>query len=387
MITDDSDAIIRITSTGICGSDLHMYFGEVKLMMKGDILGHEPMGIVDKIGPNVHNVKVGDRVVVAASMSCGQCEFCQKEQFSLCDNLNPSSAQEYMYGHRLTGLFGYSHQTGGFAGGQAEYLRVPFADNNLLVIKNQSLKDDQVLFLSDIVCTGYHGTELAQVQPNSNVVVFGCGPVGLLATMCSLKLKKAARVISIDSNPDRLALAQRMGAEPFKFDDYSSVTDEIAKRMPGGPDHIIECVGLRFPKTWTSKIQRAIGLETDSCDILKEAIIAVKKGGKIGIIGDYFGNTNGFPIGTMMEKGLTLSGGQLFAQKYWKFLLEQIEKGVIDPSIVVTEHMPLEEAAQAYHKFAYQKDGCIKIVLQTKFNPSRIGVTTSSTSTTTSTRV
>jgi len=195
-----------------------------------------------------------------------------------------------------------------------------------------------------------------------------------------LNLKKAARVISIDNNPDRLALARRIGAETLKFDDYSSVTDEIAKRMPGGPDHVIECVGFRFPKTWMSKVQLKLGLETDSVDILKECIICVKKGGRIGIIGDYFGVTNGFPIGAMMEKGLTVSGGQVYVQKYWKYLLEQIEKGVIDPSIVITDHMNLEEVSQAYHKFGHQEDGCIKIVLQTKFHPGRRNTATSSAS-------
>lgn len=384
-ITDDGDAIVRITSTAICGSDLHMYFGQVPLMVKGDIMGHENMGIVDKVGPGVKNIRVGDRVVVSGAIICGQCEFCEKKQFSLCDNINPSSAQEYLYGHRLTGIFGYSHQTGGFAGGQAEYLRVPMADNVLLPITNNSLKDDQVLFLSDILCTAYHGTELADVQPGTNVVIFGCGPVGLLAAMCSLKLKKAARVISIDNNPERLAMAQRIGAEPLKFDDYDSVTDEIAKRMPGGPDHIIECVGFRFPKTWFSKLQLKLGLETDSVDILKECIIACKKGGRIGLIGDYFGVTNGFPIGAMMEKGLTVSGGQVYVQKYWKYLLEQIENGVVDPSMIITDHMPLDEVAQAYNKFGHQEDGCIKVVLRTKFYMDQYNQGNTSTSTTTTT--
>jgi len=370
-VTDPADAVIKVTNAAICGSDLHMYFNSLSglgAMLKGDIMGHETMGIVDRIGPDVKNIKVGDRVIVSGAIACMKCKNCQAQRYSLCDYTNPSSSQETVYGHRLSGIFGYSHQTGGFSGGQAEYLRVPLADNNLLPIKNDKLKDDQVLFLSDILCTGYHGTELCQVQEGDVVCIWGCGPVGLLAAMCALKLKKASRVISIDNNETRLAAARKIGAETLNFSEFSSVTDEIAKRVQDGPDCCIDCVGFRYPKTLSTKVQMTLGLETDGCDVVKECITACKKGGKIALIGDYFGLTNGFPIGAMMEKGLTVAGSQVFVQKYWKYLLEQIENGVVDPSQIITDHMKLEDVAAAYKKFAHAQDGCIKVVLQTKFN-------------------
>jgi threonine dehydrogenase-like Zn-dependent dehydrogenase len=361
-ITDPADAIIQITTTTICGSDLHMYLGEVPAMKKGDIIGHEFMGIVREIGPNVRNIRIGDRVVVSAVIADGTCSFCLKGKYSLCDNTNPSVAMEQQYGHRLAGIFGYSHLTGGFPGGQAEFARVPIADVNCLQVPSH-LPDEKVLFLSDIICTGWHGNELAKVKPGDVVAVWGCGPVGLMALMLA-KVRGASRIIAIDKVGYRLMVARDLlGAEIIDFS-RMDVVKTIHQLIPGGPDVCIECAGFRFPKSFAHKLQRALCLESDTPESIREAVIAVKKGGRIALIGDYFGDSNNFPIGALMEKNIKLKGGQVFVQKYWKHLLGMIERGEFDPTFVITHCFPLERGVEAYKLFDNRLDGSLKVLLK-----------------------
>jgi len=369
-ITDDNDCIVRITSTTICGSDLHMYFHQIPggsvAMHSGDIMGHEAVGIVYKVGPSIQNVKVGDRVIISAPISCGQCSYCKEGKFSLCDTTNPSLLQEKLYGHRTAGLFGYSHFCGGYGGLQAEYARVPFGDVNLLKVNNFQLRDDQILPLSDILCTGFHANELANVQAGKNVVVWGCGPVGLMAQLIALH-RKAKIVVAIDNHPHRLAISSKLGAITINFDEVN-VLDEIRKLIPNGPDCCLDCVGFRFPKSWNQWIQqKVLHASSDAIDIVRECIFACKKGGNISLIGDYFDLANSFPIGAFMEKGLTMSGGQLYCQKYWTYLLSLIEKGEIDPSFIFSHSMDFEDIKQAYDIFANVKDNCLIIILKTQF--------------------
>jgi len=369
-ITDAGDAIVRITSCTICGSDLHMYFNQLPAprgvgMQKGDIMGHESMGVVDKVGPDVKNIKVGQRVVISAPIACGQCEYCHDERYSLCDTTNPSTGMETLYGYRSAGIFGYSHLTGGIAGGQAEYTRVPFADINLLPVPD-TVTDEQVLLLSDVICTGYHGTELAEVTIGSKVVVWGCGPVGLAAAYLS-KLRGASIVISIDNDPTRLEKARSFGAQTINFDEVKSVTDEITQMIPGGPTNCIDCVGYRFPKSILSWVQMKLKMETDAVDVVKEMIISARKGAKLALIGDYFNYTNGFPIGAFMEKGQSMAGGQLWCQKYWRHLLRLIESGDLDMSFLFSHRFQFSDISTAYKTFAHHQDNCTKVFVKTPF--------------------
>jgi len=373
-ITDDNDCIVRITSTTICGSDLHLYYNQLPggsaALHSGDILGHEAVGIVTSIGSNVNNIKIGDRVVISAVISCGQCSFCKEKKYSCCDTTNPSKLQEKLYGHRTSGLFGYSHLVGGYAGLQAEYARVPFADFNTLKITNDKLLDEQILPLADILCTGFHGNELAKVAEGKVVVVWGCGPVGLMAQYMAL-YRKAKMVIGIDNHPHRLQLASKIGAQIINFDEVD-VVDTIKKLIPDGPDCCIDCVGYRFPKSWNQWIQqKVLHIATDAIDIPSECIKVCKKAGNIGLIGDYFNVCNSFPIGAFMEKSLTMSGGQLYCQKYWKYLLTLIENGELNPSFVFSHVMKFEDISKAYDIFANVKDNCVKILLKTQYGRER----------------
>lgn len=368
-ILDPRDAIIKITSTAICGSDLHLLDGYMPTMEKGDILGHEPMGEVVEVGSEVKKLKVGDRVVVPFTISCGECFFCRKGLFSCCDNSNPNAltAQKLM-GHSPTGIFGYSHLTGGFAGGQAEYLRVPFADVGPLKIPN-GLPDEKVLFLSDVYPTGYMAAENAGIEPGDTVAVWGCGPVGQFAMKSSLMLG-AERIIAIDNVPERLDLAVReCGAEIINFD-----TDNVYERlqeMTGGmgPDRCIDAVGCEAfaggtPDGVIDAVKTATMLTTDRVHVLRQAIWSCRKGGTISIPGVYVGAGDMIPIGAMMNKGLTIKTGQTHMQKYMPMLLEQVENGEIDPSFIITHEVPLEQAAEAYFTFKHKQDGCIKVVLK-----------------------
>ncbi|CAF1249625.1 unnamed protein product [Didymodactylos carnosus] len=363
LITEPKDAIIHVTSTTVCGSDLHLYHNEFAGLEKNDILGHECMGIIESVGSGVKNVKVGDRVVVSAIISCGECQYCTQGLFSLCDYTNPSKEMEKNYGHHIAGVFGYSHLLGGYDGCQAEYVRVPFADVNTLKITSD-VKDEKVLFLSDIICTGWQATVLGGVQEGTTVAVWGCGPVGLMSVMWS-RYRGAKKIVAIDCYEERLEKARSQGAETINFSKTDTLKT-LQQLIPGGPDICIDAAGFRFAKGVAHQLQRGLQLETDTPEILREAIMACRKGGTISVVGDYYSTANQFPIGALMEKGLTIRCGQLHAQSYWHDLLKIVEDGKIDPTFVITHTMPLEQGDDAYKMFDEKEDGAIKIVLKTK---------------------
>lgn len=366
-ILNPRDAIIKITSTAICGSDLHLYDGFIPTMQSGDILGHEFMGEVVETGPGVSNLKQGDRVVVPFTISCGSCFFCSRDLWSLCDNSNPNSwMAEKFYGHSPSGLFGYSHLMGGYAGGQAEYVRVPFADVGPLKVPD-GLTDEQVLFLTDIFPTGYMAAENCDIQPGDTVAVWGCGPVGQFAIRSAFMLG-AERVIAIDRVPERLALAQAGGAEILNYEELDP--GEALKEMTGGrgPDSCIDAVGMEAhgtgPMALYDTVKQAVRLESDRPQVLRQAIAACRKGGKVSVPGVYGGFIDKMPMGAFVNKGLTMRSGQTHVHKYLKPLLERVQKGEIDPSFLITHRLPLEEAPRAYKIFRDKEDNCIKVVLK-----------------------
>jgi threonine dehydrogenase-like Zn-dependent dehydrogenase len=368
-ILNRRDAIVRITSTAICGSDLHLFNGFVPTMKKGDVLGHEFMGEVMEVGPDVKNLKVGDRVVVPFPIACGTCWHCEHQLFSLCENSNPNaSLAEKMFGHPLSGIFGYSHLTGGFAGGQAEFARVPFADVGPLKIEN-GFTDEQVLFLSDILPTGYMGAEMCDIQPGDVVAVWGCGPVGQFA-IASAFLLGAERVIAIDRFEYRLRMAsEKAGAETINYEEVDSVIETV-KEMTGGrgPDACIDAVGMEAhthgPQYVYDRTKQAVGLETDRPIALREAIMSCRNGGTVSVIGAYGGFIDKFPVGSFMQRSLTLKTGQCHVHRYMKPLLERIKKGEIDPTFVITHRMRLEDAPKGYEMFLNKEDNCEKVVLK-----------------------
>ncbi len=373
-IIDPTDAIVQITSTAICGSDLHLYDGVMPTMEAGDVLGHEPMGIVVAVGSAVKRLKVGDRVVVPFTISCGHCYFCEKTLFSLCDTSNPSAKMaEKVMGHSPAGLFGFSHMLGGFAGGQAEYLRVPFADVGPVKVR-ESLTDEQVLFLSDIFPTGYMAAENAEIEPGDTVAIWGCGPVAQFAIQSAWMLG-AGRVIAIDMVPERLEMARTYGrAETIDFS-KDHVIDKLNEMTKGrGPDRCIDAVGgeahsAGFVGT-LDKIKQTLKTENDRPEVLRDAIIACRKGGTISVPGVYVGLVDNIPFGAAMNKGLTFKMGQTHVQRYLEPLLSRIESGEIDPSFVVTHSVSLDEAPEMYRTFRDKKDGCIKVVLKPGTEPA-----------------
>jgi len=361
-ITEPRDIIVRVTTATVCGSDLHLYHKEFEGLETGDILGHEAVGIVEQIGPEVKNFKAGDRVVVSAIIACGECFYCKQKQTSLCLSTNPDARLDAIYGHRLSGVFGYSHLLGGYEGCQAEFVRVPIGDVNCLKIPD-TLNDAKAIMLSDIACTGWHANELAEVKEGQTVAVWGCGPVGLMVMMWA-KFRGASRIIAIDNLPYRLQLAkEKFGAEII---DYSKadVVSTIHNLLPLGPDVCIEAAGFRYTKSVSHAAQRAAQLETDTPEILSEVIKSVRLGGHVSIVGDYYNLANAFPIGAMMEKGITIRGSQVYVHKYWQQLMEYFVQGKVDPSFVVTHEMPLEKADEAYRIFDHKQDGAIKILLK-----------------------
>lgn len=366
LVTDPTDAIVKITSTCICGSDLHMYNGMFPGMRKGDLVGHEFMGIVESVGPEVKNVKAGDRVVACFDLACGQCMFCKKELYSLCNATNPSKDMQALYGDCTSGIHGYSQLTGGYEGGQAEYSRVIFADVNLLKLPEHN-NDDKYVLLSDILPTAWHANELGQVEKGDIVAIWGAGPVGQLAAQCAFA-RGADRVFIIDSVKYRLEHAKKVapGVEPIDFS-KGSVYDQLRSKVPNGPDVGIECVGMHYVQGTMHKIETTLKLETDPSEILNEIIQCVRKAGRISIIGVYAGYTNHFNIGALMEKGINLTGSQAYCQRYWTKLLKYIEEGKLRPEAVITHHMPLDEAAKGYDVFDGKKDNCVKVVLKTPF--------------------
>lgn len=367
-IEQPTDIVVRITATAICGSDLHLYDGLMPTMKDGDILGHEPMGIVEEVGSSVTKLKKGDRVVVPFTIACGKCWFCEQTLFSLCDNTNPNHEQaETAMGHSPSGLFGYSHMLGGYAGGQAELLRVPYADVGPIKIESD-LPDEKVLFLSDIYPTGYMAAENANIQPGDTVAVWGCGPVGQMVIR-SAKMLGAGRVIAIDDVPERLAMARAGGAETI--DTTSDNASERLKEMTKGrgPDSCIDAVGAEAHGTnalekVVDTAKMAVKLSTDRPGALRQAIMACRKGGTLSVPGVYIGLLDKIPFGALMNKGLTVRTGQTHVQRYLAPLLKTIEEGKLDPSFVITHERPLEEGPELYKTFRDKKDGCIKVVLK-----------------------
>ncbi|WP_165250443.1 zinc-dependent alcohol dehydrogenase [Paludisphaera soli] len=368
-IEDPRDVVIRITATAICGSDLHLYNGLMPTMEKGDVLGHEPMGIVEEVGPAVSRLKKGDRVVVPFTISCGDCFFCKKTLYSLCDTSNPNAeiARQAM-GQSPAGLLGYSHMLGGFSGGQAEYLRVPFADVGPIKVESD-LPDEKVLFLSDIFPTGYMAAENADIEPGDTVAVWGCGPVSQFAIQSAWMLG-AGRVIAIDRVAERLEMARTHGkAETIDFS-QEKVYDRLMEMTKGrGPDRCIDGVGCEAHATGSfdaivDKAKSALHLTTDRSHVLREAIMCCRKGGTLSIPGVYIGFDDKIPMGALMNKGLTVKAGQTHTQRYLAPLLKKIEEGAIDPSFVITHTRPLADAPEMYQTFRDKQDGCIKVVLK-----------------------
>jgi threonine dehydrogenase-like Zn-dependent dehydrogenase len=368
-IVDPTDAIVKITTTAICGSDLHLYDKYVPTMQKGDVLGHEPMGEVVETGSAVRNLKKGDRVVVPFNIACGDCWFCQQEEYSACDRSNPNAElAAKMMGQAPGGAFGYSHLTGGFPGGQAEYLRVPFADVGPLKIEN-GISDEKVLFLSDIFPTGYMAAENAQIRAGDTVAVWGCGPVGQF-TIKSAWMLGAGRVIAIDTVPERLRMAETEGqAETLDFDNGDSVYERLMEMTGGrGPDSCIDAVGTEAhaggsPDAIVDKVKAAVMLGTDRPHVLREAIRCCRKGGTVSVPGVYIGFLDKIPFGALMNKGLTVKTGQTPVKKYYHQLLQMIEEDAIDPSFVITHRLKLDEAPEGYRMFREKEDGCIKVVM------------------------
>lgn len=367
-ILNPRDAIVKITTTAICGSDLHLYNGYIPTMKAGDVLGHEFMGEVVEIGSEVKNLKPGDRVVVPFTIACGNCFFCERDLWSLCDNSNPNAwMAEELYGASPSGLFGYSHMLGGYAGGQAEYARVPFADVGPIKIPD-GMADEQVLFLSDIFPTGYMAAENCDIKPGDTVAVWGTGPVGQFAIK-SAYLLGAERVVAIDRIPERLQMAsEQCGAEVINVDE-AEVIDSLKALTGGrGPDSCIDAVGLEAhgasPDALLDRVKAATMLATDRPHVLREAIQACRKGGTVSVPGVYGGLLDKVPFGAAFSKGLTFKMGQTHMHRYLRPLLERIEHGDIDPSFVITHRMRLDEAPHGYEIFKKKQDSCIKIVLK-----------------------
>jgi threonine dehydrogenase-like Zn-dependent dehydrogenase len=366
-IINPRDAIIRVTRTAICGSDLHLYNGFMPTMEAGDILGHEFMGEVVEVGPGVKNLNRGDRVVVPFTIACGNCFACNRQLWSLCDNSNPNAwIAEEMMGYSPSGLFGYTHMMGGYAGGQAQFVRVPFADVGPIKVP-EGLTDEQVLFLSDIFPTGYMAAENCNIHPGDVIAVWGCGPVAQFAIR-SCFLLGAERVIAIDRFPERLELARQAGAEIV---DYTKEDDliETIKQMTGGrgPDACIDSVGMEAHGDTIGAlydtVKQKMRLSLDRPNVLRQCIMACRKGGTVSIPGVYAGFIDKIPTGALMNKGLTLRTGQTHMMKYMAPLLEIIREGKIDPTVVISHRLPLTEAPRAYQIFRDKQEQCTKVVL------------------------
>jgi threonine dehydrogenase-like Zn-dependent dehydrogenase len=369
-ILNPRDAIVRVTSTAICGSDLHLYDGYIPTMEAGDILGHEFMGEVVEVGREVGNLEKGDRVVIPFTIACGGCFFCERDLWSLCDNSNPNAElAEKVYGHSPSGLFGYSHMLGGYAGGQAEYVRVPFADVGAFKVPD-GMADDQVLFLSDIFPTGYMAAENCDLEEGDTVAIWGCGPVGQFAIRSALMLG-AGRVIAIDRFAERLELAREGGAETLDYEEVGNTLDivEQLREMTAGrgPDACIDAVGMEGHgvgvEGFYDKAKQTLRLETGRPTALRQALIACRKGGTVSVPGVYGGILDKVPIGAFVNKALAMRSGQTHVHRYMQPLLERIQEGEIDPSFVITHRLSLEEAPRGYEIFKQKEDDCIKVVL------------------------
>jgi threonine dehydrogenase-like Zn-dependent dehydrogenase len=368
-IVNPRDAIIKITATAICGSDLHLYDHTIPTMKAGDVLGHEFMGEVVEVGAGNKKLKVGQRVVVPFVIACGQCFFCKQQQFAACDNSNPAETadmSEFLYGYPMTGAFGYSHLTGGYAGGQAEYVRVPFSDVGPIVIPD-GIEDEKVLFLSDILPTGWMAADNCEIKPTDTVAVWGCGPVGLFSVQSAFALG-AHRVIAIDHHPHRLDLAKSMGAEVINFEEVD-VREALVEMTGGiGPDACIDAVGMEShgftADSVMDKVKAAVKLVTDETHGLRQVIIACRKGGRVSIPGVYGGVTDKFPIGALMEKGLSVKSGQTHVQKYMPKLLKLIMEGKLNTTFLISHRLPLEQAPEGYKMFKEKQNEVTKVVLK-----------------------
>ena len=363
-ILNPRDAIVKITSTAICGSDLHLLDGYIPTMREGDILGHEFMGEVVEVGPGVRNLRPGDRVVVPFTIACGNCFFCRQELWSLCDNSNPNAWMvESLIGYTPSGLFGYSHLFGGYAGGQAQYARVPFADVGPMVVPD-GLSDDQVLFLTDVLSTGYMAAENCNIQPGDTVAVWGCGAVGQFAIV-SAYLLGAERVIAIDRVPERLRMAEVHGHADTIDYELNPDTVEKLKQMTGGrgPDACIDAVGMEAHGTGAQfaydRVKQVLHLHSDRGSALREAAIAVRKGGVLSVMGIY-GVIDKFPFGVLTNKGITLRTTQQPGQRYMTRMLEHVQAGELDPSFLLTHRMSLEDGPRGYELFKDKQDGCLR---------------------------
>ena len=368
-ILNPRDAIVRITRTCICGSDLHLYNGYMPTLEQGDILGHEFMGEVVELGPAIdqEKLKIGDRIVVPFTIACGKCFFCEQQLWSLCDNTNPNAwIAEKLMGYSPSGLFGYTHMMGGYAGGQAQYARVPCADVGPIKIPD-GLPDEKVVFLSDIFPTGYMGAENCNIQRGDTVAIWGCGPVGQFAIRSAFMLG-TERVIAIDRFPERLRLAEEGDAETINYELVDDVVQTL-KDMTGnrGPDSCIDAVGMEaYGHTLPFLVDRAkqaMKLSTDRPNVLRQCILACRKGGTVSVPGVYGGFLDKIPFGAAMNKALTFKMGQTHMMRYMKPLLERIERGEIDPSFVITHRLPLSDAPGAYKMFRDKQDHCTKVVL------------------------
>ena len=366
-ILNPGDAIIKVSSTAICGSDLHLYNGVVPTMEQGDILGHEFMGEVVEVGSAVRKLKVGERVVVPFPIACGRCFFCEQQLYSVCENSNPNAYMaEKMWGHSGAGIFGYSHLTGGYAGGQAEYVRVPFADVGPIKVPDE-LKDEQVLFLSDILPTGYMAAEACAIKQGQVVAVWGCGPVGQFAIQSAFLLG-AERVIAIDHYPERLRMARELsGAETLHFDAVD-VPDALREMTGGrGPDACIDAVGMEAHGSGVSyiydRLKQTMKLESDRPTALREALMACRNGGVVSVPGVYGGFSDKIPFGSIMNRSLTIKTGQTHVQRYMQPLLERIQRGELDPGAIISHHLTLDEAPHGYEIFQKKQEQCIKVVL------------------------
>ena len=368
-LLNDRDAIVRVTSTAICGSDLHLYDGYVPTMKRGDVLGHEFMGEVVEVGKRVENLSVGDRVVVPFPIACGACNACTSGLFSLCENSNPNARlAEKLWGFSTCGIFGYSHLTGGFAGGQAEYARVPFADVGPIKIEN-GIADESVLFLSDVFPTGYMAAEFCEIDPGDVIAIWGAGPVGQFAA-ASARLLGAERVIVIDRFDYRLRVArEHAGAETLDYEDVDSVPEALRELTGGrGPDACIDAVGMEahFPGPLYAydRAKQALRLETERPFALREAIRSCRNGGIVSVVGVYGGFVDKFPIGSVVNRGLTIKAAQCHVHRYLRPLLERIQQGEIDPGFIVTHTLPLDDAPRGYELFKHKQDACLKVVLK-----------------------
>lgn len=367
-ILNPRDAIIKVTLTAICGSDLHLLDGFIPTLKRGDILGHEFMGEVVAVGPEITKLKIGDRVVVPFTIACGRCFFCERELWSACDNSNPNAWMlDEAYGYSGSGLFGYSHMMGGYAGGQAEYVRVPFADVGPMKVPDE-LSDEQVLFLSDIFPTGYMAAENCNITPGDTIAVWGCGPVGQFAIRSAWMLG-AGRVIGIDRVPERLMLAADKGKAEVIDLSVLNVFEALKDATGGrGPDACIDAVGMEAHGAtiddWYDRVKTSTFLATDRASALRQAIHACRKAGTVSVPGVYGGVIDKVPMGAAFGKGLTLKMGQTHVHRYLPMLLDRIVRGEIDPSFVITHRLPLEQAPAGYRLFRDKEDGCIKVVVK-----------------------